>query len=205
MKRKVLSAIIGVGLATCAFGQQISIDNTVNSGGVAATTGGQVYETIGVSTALFDGANYNLGITVLGGTSAGSLVPILTDTPATDTLGYTGSGPGQFLAQNDAAYTIPGVAAGGTAVIELELWVYDGPNSTGTYQTYAAALAGNDPVATAIFNQATGGPSTVPPSPPSLLTDMPSMTLSVSAIPEPVTFAFAGLGIASLLAFRRRK
>jgi len=205
MKQKILSAMLITGLATCAFGQGIVLDNTVNSGSVTATSNGLVYEKQGANTVLFDGTDYNLGITVLGGSSVGSLVPIVTDTPPTDPLSYTGNGPGQFIFEDDATYNIPGVAAGGTAVIEVELWDYDSTFSTGTYATYAAAVAGLDPVASVIFNQSTGGPGTTPPSPASLLTDLPSVTLAPQSVPEPTTFAIAGLGIASLLAVRRRK
>jgi hypothetical protein len=205
MKQKILSAMLITGLATCAFGQGVVLDNTVNSGNVTATSNGLIFEKIGASTVLFDGANYNLGITLLGGSSVGTLAPIVTDTPATDPLGYTGSGPGQFVAENDATYNIPGVGAGGTAVLEIQFWVYDGPTATGTYSTYAQAVAGLDPVAQVTFNQTTGGPGTTPPSPASLLTLLPSVTLTAAPVPDPTTFAIAGLGIASLLAVRRRK
>lgn len=54
------------------------------------------------------------------------------------------------------------------------------------------------------FQNSTGNPGATPPGLPSDLTGWSSPVL-LSPIPEPSTIALAGLGIASLLLFRRRK
>lgn len=203
MKQTILSAIAITGLATCAFGQGVILDNAGNAGAVSATTGGLLYIQVGASTTLFDGFNYNIGATVLAGSSAGSLSLIGTFTPATDSKGYTGFDVGKFsLGAAAATTTIAGLSPGQTAVIELQLWDYD-YNTGGPYSSYAAAVLGGGYTAQVTFNNPTGGPLTSPPSAPPELTGMPSVVLS--SVPEPTTFAIAGLGIASLLAIRRRK
>lgn len=60
------------------------------------------------------------------------------------------------------------------------------------------ALIGKSPN----FNQATGGGG-VPPGPPSGLTGW-TAPITLTVIPEPSIIALAGLGVASLLLFRRR-
>jgi hypothetical protein len=52
------------------------------------------------------------------------------------------------------------------------------------------------------FNQATGGGG-VPPSPPASLTGW-TAPVTLQVVPEPSVIALAGLGLASLLVFRRR-
>lgn len=203
MKQTILSAIAVIGLATGAFGQQLILDNLSGNGSSSATSLGLVYEKVGATTTVFDGNSYNLGVTVLLGTSVGSLTTIGTYTPLTDSKGYTGAATGQFqLGAGGAAITVPGAAAGQVAFVQLLIWDYDSPNSTGTYSSYAAAVAGGDYTASVTFQNGTSNPSAGPPVPPPDFTGMPSVTLM--NVPEPTTFAIAGLGIASLLAFRRR-
>jgi len=197
MKRTILSAIAVTGLVTGAYGQQIVLDNLSNSGAYGATSGGLVYYQGG---AVFNGNLYNLGVNVLWGASQGSLSEYQSFTPSTDSKGYTGEGNGTFALGPAAAVTVPGVASGGTAWVELQMWDYDSPLSTGTFSSYAAAVAGNDWHADVIFSNPVS--STSPPLPASELVGMPSVTLV--QVPEPATMALAGLGIASLLAFRRR-
>jgi len=207
MKRELVCLLTTV-LAACAFGQQVILDNIGNSGSVSATSGGLVYEDLPpgtfptnymdpVSLTPFDGLDYNLGVTVYGGSSFGSMVLMGTFTPANDPKGYTGVDLGLFqLGQSDLAVTVPGVAPGGTAWIELQIWDYDDPHATGTFQSYAAASAGFDPFAFVIFQNPTSNPNGPIPTPAPELIGMPSVVFEY--IPEPATLALASLGFASL-------
>jgi hypothetical protein len=207
MKLTILSAIAITGLATGAFGQEILLDNLANTGagGSTATSNGQLYETIGASTALFDGVDYNVGATVFAGSSVGSLALIGTFYPGNNNGGlYTGQAAGQFALGNAQAYAAAGVAAGGLATVEIQFWDFDNPAfGAHMYTSYAAAVGGGDATAQVTFTNPTSNAGVAVG--PQELTGMPAVILAVQAVPEPATFALAGLGIASLLAFRRRK
>ncbi len=216
MKLKILFAMAWAGFTGCALSQQIILDNIGNDGGSAATSGGLVYWLPGSGPSatnhlgplvLFDGDNYNLGVTVYGGPSPGDLSFMGTFTPANDPKGYTGVDLGQFqLGPAGEAVTVPGVVPGGTAFIMLQMWDYDSPYATGTFQSYAAAAANLDLFATVTFTNPTSDlnpPIGQPPVPAPELVGMPSVAMIL--IPEPAMLALAGLGFASLLALRRRK
>lgn len=108
----------------------------------------------------------------------------------------TGAGAG-FLAATTA--TLTGVPADAPAAT-LVLRVWD--NAGGTINTWEAAKAAGT-VATGespLFNlSAIGGNLNTPPN----LVGLQSFNLTI--VPEPSTFALAGLGAAALLLFRRRK
>jgi len=54
------------------------------------------------------------------------------------------------------------------------------------------------------FQNGTGNPGAIPPTNPSTLSGWAG-PITLVAVPEPSTFALAGLGLAGLLIFRRRK
>jgi len=102
---------------------------------------------------------------------------------------------------NGGTTTVPGVTAGQTAHYEIRVW----DNKGGTLTTWAAALLGGTAMGeSAILTSAPLGGSLTDGTPVS----NPSTTFTsfnISAVPEPTTFALAGLGAAALLIFRRRK
>jgi hypothetical protein len=212
MKLTILFAMAWAGFAGCALGQQIILDNIDNDGGPSATSGGLVYWLPGSGPSptnhfgplvLFDGYNYNLGVTVYGGPDPSHLTLMGTFTPANDPKGYTGFDLGKFqLGPPDEAVTVPGVAPGGMAWIELQMWDYDSPYATGTFQNLGDALDHLDLGGSVIFQNPTSDPTGSPPMPPPDLIGMPSVSFVL--IPEPATLALAGLGLASLWALRRR-
>ena len=120
--------------------------------------------------------------------------------PAPAIIGF---GAGLF---NGGGLTIPGIPAGGAAEYMVVGW----SGAFTTYEAaYAAALA--DPTASfigvsAIDNIAkTGDPTATPPGTAvSLRPTFTGITLAPLVIPEPTSFALAGLGLAALVAFRRR-
>ena len=198
MKKQTLTLLMAAGMATCAFGQSLILDNLSNGGALGAASGGRVF----VDGVLFDGNTFNLGVVVQGGPSAGSLSPMGTFTAATDPKTYTGADVGKFqLGAAFAAVAVPGVAAGGTATIRLDVW-YDGAG--GLFANYAAAVASAaGRTASVTFQNGVSNPGGAPPVPAPNLTGMPSINL-VGTVPEPSTIALGAIGLASMLIFRRR-
>jgi hypothetical protein len=128
------------------------------------------------------------------GAAEASLVPA---SPATT---FRTGAAGGFIAS--ATVTMANVAPDATAAsIEMVAW----DNSTGNYPTWTQAksawLAGTIAAGeSGILNIANiGGTLNTPPN----LVGLQSFNLYV--VPEPSTFALAGLGAAALLIFRRRK
>lgn len=127
-----------------------------------------------------------------GGTSAGTLVLQNTMNPA----GLAGLADGRL---NNVAVTLTGIAGGATGFFQILIF----ETAAGSYNA-ASTGAGRWFASTPVFSGTTGSFA------PSPLTGMANwtagnITLSANAVPEPSTFVLAGLGIASLLLFRRRK
>ncbi len=122
----------------------------------------------------------------------GSLVPAQGFSESTF---RTGAAAGLWTSSVNPAI-IPGAAEATVATLELRVW----DNLGGTVTSWAQALSsagarGESP----LFNsQPLGGVS-----PPPNLVGLVSFDLT--AVPEPSTFALAGLGAVALLIFRRRK
>lgn len=153
---------------------------TLGTGGFAAN-----YSTL----AAFLAANPGWALTQTG---IGSTAPVA----AAANIGF---GAGLF---NAGTRYINGIPAGGAAQYMVVGW-------TGNAANYEAAYAADAFLGvSAVFNMtATGDPTAVPAGTAiSLRPTFGGMTLApLSVIPEPSTFALAGLGAAALLIFRRRK
>jgi hypothetical protein len=79
---------------------------------------------------------------------------------------------------------------------------------TGAFATYDLAFASGTSMLgiSPMFTTATGNPGSTPPGTPiGLKNTFTGLVLAPGVIPEPSTFALAGLGAAALLIFRRRK
>jgi hypothetical protein len=99
--------------------------------------------------------------------------------------------------------TVSPLAAGGK--IEYVLAAWNGTSATLDAAIAVGASVGQSPLFTGV---STGNPSTTPPGTPSSLTDTftaGSLVLAPTGVPEPSTFALAGLGAAAMLILRRRK
>jgi len=90
---------------------------------------------------------------------------------------------------------VPGIPAGGTAMLQVRVWYNEG----GLINSWATASTKG---ASAMFSsQPLGGGIVFAPD----MTGWTSFNISGAPIPEPRMFVFAGLGAAALLIFRQRK
>ena len=147
----------------------------------------------GIDAPVFAPGGVKLGSAYLGQLYAG---------PTADSLAPVGTAAIAFrdAAGNPTGYiiggkmSIPTVAEGATAFIQLRAWEAAGGTS---YE--AAQAAGKMYGSSATIQISTGGDSLVPPKTPAPLTGLASFTL----VPEPSTLALGVLGAAALLLRRR--
>jgi hypothetical protein len=130
-----------------------------------------------------------------------TLAAFLGANPGWTEISKTGIGPaaGRFNGGNVTLQTA--VAGGANAEYVIIGW-------TGSYASYDAAYAANAWMGSGpMLTTTTGNPGGTPPTTATLLSaTFTGMTLApISVIPEPTTFALAGLGAAALMIFRRRK
>lgn len=199
MKKVVLTSLAVIGLAVGAFGQgAVQIDNNLangylNNGGVhydgafgvelwyknsSAASDTAINSLNGVNSAQAYGLLSANGFTLATHINPGA--------PGTTAVGGIVSGLGQV--------NIPGISpAGGAALFAVAFWTGNGNSFLGGNS--AGVLTFNNP--TADYTLA------VPPPAPGL--DAWPVDLVMTPVPEPGTFALAGLGAAALLIFRRRK
>jgi len=153
-----------------------------------------------------------------GGTTPGSLFLYSTFTMNLASAGSGGqAGPLHIVLNSNAggAPNIPGIAnntAIGAATPWFQIWVWGtGPGGV-TYPNYAAALnaANTAPVyitlgGNAPFQMNPGSGIAYVNTTPSGNSSWTDAPIVVGLVPEPSTFALAGLGAAALMIFRRRK
>lgn len=192
MKKLILTGLLAVAV-TSAFAQgQVTLRNIFNSDtSLSATTNGLFFLKPDAATpaALI---NTDFNAVFYGGASAGSL-SVLGSFIGAGAQGDNAAGPGTFFSSTIA--TVPGVPSG-SGTFKVEAWI--GPETT-----FAAAVAANRAVGTLTWSNPVGNPAANPPDVPPDLVGMGAVL--ISAVPEPSTFALAGLGAAALLIFRRRK
>lgn len=207
MKKLILSVATVAGFSVASLAQGVlNFDGTLanTSTSPSATTGGQVF----INGVLDTATDINAEL-LYSSTQTGTFSPVVTlllsatgATPSSSALGPNNVGaasgdatsfPGQIFDNSGTAYIIPGVAAGATAYFEVEGWL--GNSSSLALAQAGGQLGGITAAFPVVLSSATGTEAA--------LINMPALNL-VTAVPEPSTLAMAGVGLASMLIFRRR-
>jgi hypothetical protein len=194
MKKKLLVALaVSVMGAAGAFAQGQLLFNNLSGAASVTTSGGQ-----------YAGSQFSVGIYyqagIVGGTTDSFIQGATFFNPGVNFFGAGGlfeanqdNGAGFFDA--GATVTIPGAPAG-TYTFSVVAW--QGASSYAAALTTPGAYVG----ASSLFQINL----VANPTPPNNITGLTPFTVGPAAVvPEPTTFALAGLGLASLLIFRRRK
>jgi hypothetical protein len=204
MKKLILSVTAMAACSVGAYAQgTITFDGSNNSNtSSTATTGGEVF----ISNTLDTSIDINAELLYSSTGTAGTFSPVVTlllssqNTITTPTLGQigtasgdvSGEGNGTLLDLSGQTYVIPTIASSATAYFEVQGWL-------GNYGSLtAAAAAGQKSATTAVFSEVLSGSN----PPYADVNNMPALNLT--SVPEPSTFAMAGVGLASMLIFRRR-
>jgi len=193
MKKVILTALAAAGVAGISYGQGvISADGSL---GVKSEINGVVNTTQDINWEILynTGSGFTPLVTFLlsqaSGNSGALVLPGSTEPAASD---ITFNGDGSLYDANGNTYeVIPGASyAGGTvASFEVEGWTAGNSYASASTKGITASF-------TETVNAASSPTLTV-------LNNLP--LLNLTSVPEPASFALAGLGMASLLAFRRRR
>jgi hypothetical protein len=181
MKKLILTAALGLAVVSAAFAQ-----GTIN---FASAAPGAVFVTSNTAGVKATGAGYLADFYYgANGSTEGQLTAL--GLPATFN---TGAQAGYFTG---GARTIPGFGGGTTIEAQVRVWQSTfGP----TYDL--AAAAGGEVGKSSLFTVTLA----TPPGTPQVLNGLNGTFIVASPVPEPTTFAMAGLGLASMLILRRRK
>lgn len=182
-----MKKLIATTIASSLLGLAVYAQGTVNLANfVTGSINAPIFQSDGTTKLI--GPTYSAGL--MAGATSTSLSFV-----GSPVVFLTGGGAGFIPA---TAETLTGIAPGATAFVQMVAW------NSSLYPTFAAAEASgavNVWGASQILQVTTGG-SGSPPSVPAPMTGLTSFSLTV---PEPSTFALAGLGAAALMIFRRRK
>lgn len=170
----------------------IAVNNMNGSGTPFSTSFGLFFDAAGAPYTLTP-----INVTILGGPDANSLTPLVT---LSGPNALVPVGPGRYADPTGGTYSIPGVAPGQPAILQVRAW-------RGNAATYSDAVYGVevfyhydgssyvDPTKLT-FTNPTGGVT------PASLDGMPGMFNVL--LPEPSAMALMVVGLAVLMLFRRR-
>jgi hypothetical protein len=196
MKKLILSTIVLGTISSLGYGQGIFFSDATTAPAYDTTING----VINTSQDL----NLELLYATSGQTPSTPIVTLLLSSIAAPTGGSLGqtigaagdiSSLGYILDNSSQEYSLPA----GNYSLQVDAW-------TGQFSSYAAALAsgvaGVSAGQSAIFSTSV---SSSPIAPAADITGVGVIALTqVTAVPEPSTLAMAGVGLASMLIFRRR-
>lgn len=186
MKKQLMTLIATVAFAGSVFGQgQVLLAN--NAGSLVRIDDAVAGTAVPVGSIMFQ-LYYAAGANA----PAGSLIPV--GAP----VGTSAVAAGRIA---NTVINIPTavVPAGGAATFQIWGWA-------SSFADYNAAANGGGQIGKSIlFNGTTSAQADPPPLPTTLAGLYPGFAVTAGVIPEPSTFVLAGLGLASLLLFRRRK
>jgi len=211
MKKLLLTGVTLVGFACAVFAQgNFYLNTSSDNNGVAIDSSGNYYNAPGLTT-----PNAGVEVWELNGVN-NSVISAINSVPVGPGSGVTQYAmlvPDGFKLEATVtginiqdgvlavakSVAMPDVSPAGTTVtVALAIW----NNATATSWANMVASAGAATRAGVLaFSQAT---AVLPAAPPNITT-MNSQDLVMTTVPEPSTFALAGLGAAALLIFRRRK
>jgi len=207
MKKLLITGAATVGIALGAFAQgSVAIENADISAlyGVSLNSEGSYFDgTLTIQVWYLNGTNANGAINAGNGGANGNLGGYNAMVNAGFTLAHSYSGVTMVSGVSDGTFNlgalnIPGVTPAG-ANVDLALVAFTGA-SYSTLGSDSGVINFLQPTANYLV--------TPPPTPPNLTVGwntFGSDLIMTQVIPEPGTFALAGLGAAALLIFRRRK
>jgi hypothetical protein len=175
--KRILSAAFVLVTAVTGYGQ-----GTINFSSFVGTVDAPVtYLGARVTGPAYVGQLY-------AGATAGSLAAV--GSP----VAFFGAGTGgEGYIVSPATVTVPGIAGGATAVVQMKAWA-------STFASYEAAVAGGGVRGESTTFSITLGGGGSPPAVPANLVGLQAFSL----VPEPSTYALLAFGAAALL-LRRRK
>jgi len=193
MKKLILSVTAIAGLAMAGNAQQLlfSDSGTVNSSIDTTIAGVNNLSDLNLELLVGTGGTANIDVVtlLLSDTTANPTTALGTVQPAKGDISTSG---GDIADQTIDPYLV----AAGTADYQVLAW-------TGSFSSYAAAQAGGAAVGSSpvIAFPVTGAPAA---GAPPVTIDLAAPINLTAVIPEPSTMAMAGVGLASMLFFRRR-
>lgn len=205
--KKLLVTIAITASCVCAFAQgKVTFGNdsnhliqfTTDSSKLVSASTANANPLAGLAIPQIGSANpinlANFTAQLLAGTSASSLAPV-----STVVAGLSGLADGRLA---NTPLTLTGIPAGTPAFFQV--LVYETAGSSYANAVSKGYFAGESSVFTLVPGSIVGPPLSSPLAPGLSTWANGPITIS-GVVPEPSTFALAGLGAAAMLIFRRRK